>query len=646
MNSLRRATTSAILALLVFAIWSSVTHSYDKPIRAQMADGRLSRGISSPGDDPTRGSAPQDQRPNPGLMSNEEKLVRDVYTRLMRYQSAAVDELAAKTGREAQPDDYLVFELRGIHTAPIQEIYARPLAEFLTFRGGDSLSIKPNTRRKGKELPHASYGAEWAPAGSAGARSDSPASVAASLIEKTDLATVASLLSQLGSSFANVTQYTSYEVTMRLNGKQRTYRALVLYRPNSIGKSTYRTEAERTSILAGIEIVDPLISEMTTVLMEEAPRIRTPWETYSKTTLYQAVIRTINAAKEAGQPLIPANAPIGYLPGDEVTPTGADTLALLANPACRDLLILRDDNDITNTTQNVVVGERINLSLETNPQGESPTYIQWSIGGNRVANYVANNSAGTVTALQNLQSPALTFYWVTPGQQIEVSLTATIFGTTLTKYAYFNVTAPSPNEPTVDLPTGGQLSVRDLGDCSGSTPGPNMIFGNITGPFPGCTYRGSAGITFTRPTTSSPAGSFFFVQLVTGDLVVYNRTGGQMNCPASNTPGLDANYPYQGGTNNTVTDAPFNPLLSTYATSTRNFAATMYLMWQSNTTGSIPVPMGSVAWGFSGLSTKQPDGSWVITSGNGSAQPFAPASGVNSIPQWTGLVVLGNNNCH
>jgi len=119
-----------------------------------------------------------------------------------------------------------------------------------------------------------------------------------------------------------------------------------------------------------------------------------------------------------------------------------------------------------------------------------------------------------------------------------------------------------------------------------------------------------------------------------------------MNCPASNTPGLDANYPYQGGTNNTVTDAPFNPLLSTYATSTRNFAATMYLMWQSNTTGSIPVPMGSVAWGFSGLSTKQPDGSWVITSGNGSAQPFAPASGVNSIPQWTGLVVLGNNNCH
>jgi hypothetical protein len=454
------------------------------------------------------------------------------------------------------------------------------------------------------------------------------------------------MLSQLGSRFAGVAQYTSYEVTIRFNGKQRSYRALVLYQPNSIGKSTYRTETERTSKLAGIEIVDPLITEMTTVLMDESPLIRTPWEKYSKTTLYQAVIRTINTAKETGQPLIPSDAPIGYLPGDDVTLTNADTVALLAT-ACRDLLILRDGNDITDTTQNVVVGQRINLSLETNPEGESPTNIQWSIGGNRVANYVANISTGTVTELQNLTSPTLTFYWVTAGQGIEVSVTATIFGTSVTKYAHFNVVAPNPNEPTVTLPLGGALNVRNLGDCSGSTPGPNMVFGDISGPFPGCTYHGTPGITFAPPTTTSPPGNFFFVQLVTGDSIVYNRTGGQMNCTATNTPGLDGNYPYQGATGQTVNDAPFHPLLSPYANSTRNFAATMYLMWQSNTAGSIPVPMGSVGWGFSGLSTKQADGTtWVITSGSGSAQPFAAASGINSIPRWSGLVGLANTNCH
>jgi len=646
MNSLRRVTTSAILALLVFAIWSSVTHSHDNPMRAQMAGGRPNRGMSS-GDNPTTDSAPQNQQPNPGLMSAEEKLVRDVYTRLMRYQSAAVDELAAKAGREAQPDDYLVFELRGIHSGAIQEIYARPLAEFLTARGGDSLSLKPNSRRQGKEIPHASYGAEWSPAGSAGARSDSPASMATALLEKANPATVANLLAQLGSRFANVTQYTSYEVTMRLNGKQRTYRALVLFRPNSVGKATYRTEAERTSILTDVEIVDPLISEMTTVLMDESPRIRAPWDTYSKTTLYQAVIRSINTAKESGQPLIPANAPIGYLPGDDVTPTGADTLALLANTACRDLLILRDDNDITNTTQNVVVGERINLSLETNPQGESPTNIQWSIGGQRVANYTPTLASSGLIKLENLTSPAFTFYWVKAGQQIEVSVTATIFGATVTKYAYFNVVAPDPYQPTVTMPLGGQLFIRNLADCSGSIPGPNMVFGDITGPFANCNYHGTAGIMFTAPATTSPPGSFHFVQLVTADTIVYNYAAlPPMICTATNAPGLDGSYPYSGQVGLMVSDAPFHPLISTTVSSTRDFAATMYLMWKSNTTGAIPVSMGSVHWTVSGLSTKQADGSWVITSGSGSPDPFVASSGENSMPQWTGLVHLANTNCH
>lgn len=630
MNSLRKVTANTILALLVFAIWSSVTHSRDERIRALMAADQSSRGINDPTTGPS-GPTPQGQKPDLRRMSDEEKLVRDVYARLMRYQSAAVDELSAKTGKEAQPEDYLVFELRGIHSGSIQEIYARPLAELLTPTDGEILTIKPDRRHQGKDLPHASYGAKWSPAGSVGTQSTG--------------ATVAGMLLQAGSRFANVTQYTSYQVTARLNGKERTYRALVLYRPNSIGKPTYRTEAERTSKLAGVDIVDPVITEMTAVLTDESPRIRTPWEKYSKTTLYRAVVRSINTAKEAGQPLIPADAPIGYLPGDDVTPTYADTLALLANRSCRDLLILRDGNDITGTTQNVVVGERINLSLETNPEGETPTSIQWSIGGNRVANYVANNTSGTVTLLQNLTASTLTYYWVTSGQQIEVSLTATIFGTSVTRYAYFNVTKPEPNAPSVTLPTNGQLHISNIGDCSGNTPGPNMVFGSISGPNPGCTYSGLAGIAFTPPTTSTPTGSFFFVQLVTGDTVVYSHASATLTCTATNTPGLDGQYPYQGKIGQLVNDAPYHPLPITYTNSSRNFAATMYLMWQSNTSGSIPVPMGSVAWGFSG-STIQTNGTWSAPSGSGSNQPFVAASGTGSFPTWTGTVVTPNNNCH
>jgi len=177
-----------------------------------------------------------------------------------------------------------------------------------------------------------------------------------------------------------------------------------------------------------------------------------------------------------------------------------------------------------------------------------------------------------------------------------------------------------------------------------------MVFGNISGP--NCTtnvYSGQAGIIFSPPTTgttSTPPGSFFFVQLITGDTVTYSRTGATLNCTATNTPGLDADYPYQGKTGLSVTDAPTTALPSTYTTASRNFAATMYLMWQSNTSGSIPVPIGSVGWSFSG-STTQSNETWGTPSGSGgSAQPFAAASGIDSFPKWSGLVVLPTNNCN
>ena len=95
-------------------------------------------------------------------------------------------------------------------------------------------------------------------------------------------------------------------------------------------------------------------------------------------------------------------------------------------------------------------------------------------------------------------------------------------------------------------------------------------------------------------------------------------------------------------------DAPITPLPSTYTTASRDFAATMYLMWQSNNSGSIPVPMGSVGWGFSGSTTQSAPntGNWSAPSGSGSAQQFAAASGISSFPQWTGVVGNPSNNCH
>src|SRR2546429_8776986 len=130
MNKMQRISAIAILALSIFGIWSSVTHSQDERNRRRSPDDRAAR-----------------KEPNQTLragMSAEEKLVRDVYARLMRYQSAAVHELSATSAKPAEPQDYLTFELRAIHTGAIGEIYNKPVVELITPRGGEVIRITPN----------------------------------------------------------------------------------------------------------------------------------------------------------------------------------------------------------------------------------------------------------------------------------------------------------------------------------------------------------------------------------------------------------------------------------------------------------------------------------------------------------------------
>ena len=181
-------------------------------------------------------------------MSAEEKLVRDVYARLMRYQSAARDELAARNGLSSEPDDYLTFELRHIHTGPISEIYVKPLAEMVTQRTDDVLNVKPNYLSAGGGPAHAYYEAEWITTASdseepdftvgkdrlrrilkPGTRDDDDLDRPIDPVRPRVGMTVGQVLLQRGERFTDAEKYTSYEVTVHLDGKQRTYRALVFH---------------------------------------------------------------------------------------------------------------------------------------------------------------------------------------------------------------------------------------------------------------------------------------------------------------------------------------------------------------------------------------------------------------------------------
>jgi hypothetical protein len=299
--------------------------------------------------------------------------------------------------------------------------------------------------------------------------------------------------------------------------------------------------------------------------------------------------------------------------------------------------IMFNGQNITGTTQSVVVGQQIALTASYG--NITPTSQSWTVPGTIVAGYTPSSNSGSLNTNVTLNQQSTTFYWVfATSSQVTFTLN---YGSnqTATAQATFNISAPAPATPTVSLPTNGNSYIDTFAGCTGYPTQPFLVFGNISGPVPGCagTYTGAAGISFSPPSTATPSGQFFFVQLVTSDNVTYPN----LSCAA--TPGLDGAYPYQSKYAQTVNDAPFAPL--PYSSITRSFGATIYLMWQSSTSSSIPVPMGSVAWSFSS-SSSQTNGVWSTPSGGGTAGPFTVPSTTSGYPVWNNLAVPANNNCH
>jgi hypothetical protein len=191
----------------------------------------------------------------------------------------------------------------------------------------------------------------------------------------------------------------------------------------------------------------------------------------------------------------------------------------------------------------------------------------------------------------------------------------------------------------VQTPYNGQFSIDQLTGCSVQPSGPALVFGSVTGPMPGCTgtTTGTPGIQFTPQGSQPGAGAFKFAQLLTTDTSPYYSSTGNLTCTSS--VGLDQQYPYlqQPGVSY-VTDAPELPLPPTYTPITRSFNATMYLLWQSGQSGSIPVPLSYQIWQFSGTAT-QSGSNW---NPSGSGGPSGGVVATSNYPTWT---VVATRSC-
>jgi hypothetical protein len=290
-------------------------------------------------------------------------------------------------------------------------------------------------------------------------------------------------------------------------------------------------------------------------------------------------------------------------------------------------------SNVTGTTQSVVVGQQIAL-VGTNPSLPAcMSFVSgsWSalptgstgVGGytNAAGTGIPDTTGGTVQPLPPNNATSYTFYWVYPGNSLQMFYSYEMSGgggyvDSTPANVTFNVTGVSSPSMTA-LPTSGSLNVQTLTGCSGVPTGPWLEYGNYTGYAPPCPgpITGAPGITFTPSGPQPGGGSFQFVQLINSDSNSYTTTSGTTKT-CSFSSGLDKTYFYAAVSGGSATDAPALQLLSTNSEQSRSFNATMYLLWQSNSANSIPVPVGYQTWQFSG-STTQSNGNWSTPSGSG-----------------------------
>jgi hypothetical protein len=155
---------------------------------------------------------------------------------------------------------------------------------------------------------------------------------------------------------------------------------------------------------------------------------------------------------------------------------------------------------------------------------------------------------------------------------------------------------------------------------------------------------GAYGVTFT-PSGAPSAGNYSYVQLINADITTANA----ISC--THSQGVDFPYPYGAIMGDDLAvDAPFIPLTPGY-TATRTFNATMFLLWTSSTSSSIPVPIAYQTWGFQGSAQQDSSGTWWATTVGvpGPIGDVVPSTGSqttdgytvlqNGYPIWSGPAI-------
>lgn len=206
----------------------------------------------------------------PSQSTQKESLIRTTYAKLTLYNAAANSQAAAESNTPYKSNDDLRFEIRNIHTGPIQEISEKAIGEVVTKPTGEVVSIVHTVRTLDGGPEHVAYRAKWVVSGYQG-----------SLLEDWEHTSMARMLQLTGGT--DVTEYTSYEVTVHLADRERTYNAMILYH-----------DSFQSTVEPRVDFLDNIVgqSALNNALTEKRPPVKAPWFEYVKSDEYRTYVES------------------------------------------------------------------------------------------------------------------------------------------------------------------------------------------------------------------------------------------------------------------------------------------------------------------------------------------------------------------
>lgn len=280
--------------------------------------------------------------------------------------------------------------------------------------------------------------------------------------------------------------------------------------------------------------------------------------------------------------------------------------------------IMWNGNEINDTTQEAIVGQKIDLSIAVT--GGTPTNQQWTIDGDTVKNYSLictggqgllgtticespTNGVKTNLANSDLSQNSVSYYWWKGSNDLQVQISVMVDGVTITASANFNVLSPTSSISMVRTNRGPIFVEQRQGKWF-------LDHGD----------QFEEGIRI-RHDTIYPQGVSGATQWLQTYKLFHRFQKLDDTWERVEREGIDTTFPYPPvGLQflNEMRDTPGQDLSSDnpahyWKRVEVNDSANTWVMFKSDLPNSIWVPLASVNWTWNAVAVKQNDGSWVKT---------------------------------